>query len=69
MALQLPTAGIPQCELISKRNEMADTWRKKYRKAKLEDEKFVMKKATERIGNCKLNNNNKASTYVTLSPR
>lgn len=54
MPLQLPREGIPQRKLTPKRKEMAATWRKKSRKAKIQDERFVMKKATERAGNCKL---------------
>ena len=50
MPLQLTREGIPQCKLMANRNEMVATWRK-YRIAKIQDEKFVMKKATERASN------------------
>lgn len=50
-AFAIPREGIPQCKLMANRNEMVATWRKKYRRAKIQDEKFVMKKAIKKAGN------------------
>ena len=36
---------------MANRNEIVATWRKKYRRAKIQDEKFVMKKAIKKAGN------------------
>ena len=36
---------------MANRSEMVATWRKKYRRAKIQDEKSVMKRASERAGN------------------